>query len=127
NDSRLALRDADGDLETVRVSQGDVASAPGLIGRRTVELAALGLDLSGEVIDALLCLAVETEPLSLFAVTSLFPIVLPDHERHVASLQGNTDDLAVVRFPGLLDVESEDVSVPSEAFLEIVHRETRRR
>src|SRR5262249_7341957 len=114
------------DLEAVRVGQRDVAHAPGLIGRTAVHASALRFDLLSEIVDALLGLAVDAEALALLPVAPLLPVVLTDHERHVASLERDAHDLAIGVLPGLLDGEAEDIPIPAEARVEVVHGEARR-
>src|ERR1039458_5244769 len=116
----------DRDLEPVRIGQGEVARAPGLVARLLVELAATRHDLLREDVDVLRRRAVQPEALSLLPVAALLPVVLSDHEGDAACLERDPHELSVV-LPALLDDEPDDVPIPGEALLQIVYGEARRR
>src|SRR6478672_6423129 len=112
------------ELEPIRVLQPEDAHAPRHVGGLGLERAAGAGDALREVVDALRRRELERESLALLSIEALRAIVLVDQDPHAAGLERHGDELprALVL---LIDGEADDVAVPGEALLEILHGERR--
>ncbi|MDP9360910.1 MAG: hypothetical protein M3P29_05595 [Acidobacteriota bacterium] len=70
------------------------------------------------MIDILIGGAVQAHAFALDAVSPFLPVVLSDHEHHIASRQLDALQLSIV-FPALPHGEAEDVAIPGKTLLDV--------
>src|SRR5438876_8209455 len=101
-------------LEPVRIGDHEHAAAPRHVLRFLIEDAAARLDVRGYPIEVLRRVAIEPPADALLPVASFGEIVLPEHERHRASVDFTACQLAVLA-PFVADDESEDIAIEGHA------------